>query len=779
MAVLEGTQRRLRRIWPWALGLSLVAAIVAVAAGQQRGLHNAEDGLYDLRLTTFAPNPKRIPDVVILAVDDATVQGIRANGSYVRAWGNWPYARSLWARVLTHLEAMGARAVVLDFTFDEQSSDPGQDALVREAVEGLSIPVGVGFAVNVPSQEGRALPAVRAVNWTVGRPLPRPGGTAPPHHQSEEDPFAPPGGRVEEATPELVAQALAFPVQNVGFPLPTLAVDLPGAPRTMRHPVAPLAPLLDVVPAFGLVLPEADPDGKLRRTRFAYSDGANVYVTLAVALAADLLGAEAVEIAPGRLRIGSRTLAIDGDGSAALDYGGTLHQRFETRSLITIVDDSVRHEQGLKPLLAPDFLKDKVVMVAGFAVGTFDVKATPFSNETVGAVKPAIELATLLHGQFITRAPLWVTALLALLASLGSALLVLGTRDVWVESIWPLVIPVLLFVGTGALLVHAKIQVGLVAPVLAASLTNVAAVAVNHLFADRERARVKAMFSRYLSPQVVEQLVEQPELPKLEGEQMEVTAFFSDIRGFSTFSERFADDPQGLVRLLNTYLTRVSGTLLRHGACLDKYIGDAVVCIFGAPLKTPDHAIRACAAALEVQAEVLELRREFAERGLPDVYTRIGVNTAQMFVGNFGSEQLFNYTAMGDGMNLASRLEGANKPYGSLILIGPQTQALISHAFETRELDRVRVAGKQEAVVIHELLSRKGDLPESRQRTLALYAQGLALWREARFPEAAAVFARAVETDPEDGPSRTLLARCLKDAKNPPDSFDGVIDLDK
>jgi len=348
-----------------------------------------------------------------------------------------------------------------------------------------------------------------------------------------------------------------------------------------------------------------------------------------------------------------------------------------------------------------------------------------------------------------------------------------------VESIWPLVIPVLLFVGTGALLVHAKIQVGLVAPVLAASLTNVAAVAVNHLFADRERARVKAMFSRYLSPQVVEQLVEQPELPKLEGEQMEVTAFFSDIRGFSTFSERFADDPQGLVRLLNTYLTRVSGTLLRHGACLDKYIGDAVVCIFGAPLKTPDHAIRACAAALEVQAEVLELRREFAERGLPDVYTRIGVNTAQMFVGNFGSEQLFNYTAMGDGMNLASRLEGANKPYGSLILIGPQTQALVSHAFETRELDRVRVAGKQEAVVIHELLSRKGDLPESRQRTLALYAQGLALWREARFPEAAAVFARAVETDPEDGPSRTLLARCLKHAKNPPDSFDGVIDLDK
>jgi len=161
----------------------------------------------------------------------------------------------------------------------------------------------------------------------------------------------------------------------------------------------------------------------------------------------------------------------------------------------------------------------------------------------------------------------------------------------------------------------------------------------------------------------VNQLVEQPALPKLEGDQMEVTAFFSDIRGFSTFSERFRDDPQGLVRVLNTYLTRVSGRLLHHGACLDKYIGDAVVCIFGAPLRTEDHAVKACAAALDVQREVLAMRAEFAAQGLPDVYTRVGINTAVMFVGNFGSEQLFNYTAMGDGMNLASRLEGATMPW--------------------------------------------------------------------------------------------------------------------
>ncbi len=153
--------------WPWALALATASTAVALGAGGLPGLRNAEDATYDLRLTTFSPTPVREKDLVILGVDDATVQGLRANESYARAWGNWPYARSLWARVLTHLEAMGARAVVLDFTMDEQSTDPGQDALLREAIAHLSIPVAVGYAVNVPSQNGEPLPRVTPHNWTV------------------------------------------------------------------------------------------------------------------------------------------------------------------------------------------------------------------------------------------------------------------------------------------------------------------------------------------------------------------------------------------------------------------------------------------------------------------------------------------------------------------------------------------------------------------------------------------------------------------------------------
>src|SRR5262249_32746116 len=155
--------------------------------------------------------------------------------------------------------------------------------------------------------------------------------------------------------------------------------------------------------------------------------------------------------------------------------------------------------------------------------------------------------------------------------------------------------------------------------------------------------------------------------------------------------------------------------------------------IFGAPLQTPTHAVDACRAALKVQAEVTKMREEFQAQGLPDVYTRVGVNTAVMFVGNFGSEQLFSYTAMGDGMNLASRLEGANKSFGTLIMIGARTYALAKDQIEARELDRVRVAGKTEAVTVYELLCLKGELSEHKRAVVTRYAEGLKLYRDARF----------------------------------------------
>ena len=421
----------------------------------------------------------------------------------------------------------------------------------------------------------------------------------------------------------------------------------------------------------------------------------------------------------------------------------------------------------------------KVVIVGGLAVGTSDVKATPFQSEAPGAVKHAVALEALLTGRFITDAPFWVSLLLTAGVAFFSVALLSLVRSPVLELLWPLALYFGFFLVPGLFLTRGVHVLGAM-PLYAGEVACLSAITFNHMFANRERERLREAFNRFLDKTLVDQLVEQQRLPSLEGETREITAFFSDIRGFSSFSERFKGDPKALVALLNRYLTRVSTVLMEHGACLDKYIGDAVVCLFGAPLDMPDHAVRACHAALAVRAEVDALRAELRREGLPDVYTRMGLNSADMFVGNFGSEHLLDYTAIGDGMNLAARLEGANKAYDTVILIGPHTWALAREHIEARELDRVRVAGKQEVVTVYELLARKGGLSPARRATVDHYARALALYREARFTDAAHVLEPALAADAGDGPCRVLLERCQHYAAHPPPMpFEGVMSLEK
>ena len=234
------------------------------------------------------------------------------------------------------------------------------------------------------------------------------------------------------------------------------------------------------------------------------------------------------------------------------------------------------------------------------------------------------------------------------------------------------------------------------------------------------------------------------------------------------------------MKVLKRYFSAVTPVLHDAGACIDKYVGDSVVALFGAPLTQPDHALRACRGALEVQKAVTALREQFRTEGLPDMYTRIGLNTDEMCVGNIGSDQLIDYTAIGDGMNLASRLEGVNKVYSTSILIGPGTHLATVGQVETREVDRVRVAGKHEATTIHELLAMKGGLSPEKAKVVGIYAEALALYRHRDFGAARKRLDEALHLDAEDGPSRTLHERCLRyQAAPPPADWDGVTTLEK
>ncbi len=782
---------RLRHSWKFIL-LAAVLATAGAALCQKYDLlrmSDAELGAYDQGLTFFTRGHPRSKDVVIVGIDDKTLQGIRDNETYVRNYGVYPYSRNLWARVFEHLVDEGARAIVFDGVMDERGTDESNDLALAQVLEERGIPLTLGFSINAGQP---ALPRVEPVNLLPHRPAP----PTPDVRLAAASEGSEGNGDFTEFAetegppplkPEEVARALAFPVHHPGLTLPSLE-QKPGdtGSRLMRYPVPPLPALVRSTPGFGLVLQEEDEDGRLRRTRFAYSDGTNTYATLSLAAVADILGAERVELTPGKLKLGARELPINPDGSAELDFGGTWKDRFEALSVYAVLEDWARRQEHQRkgtpyvPVIPEGTFRGKVVLVGGLSVGTSDVKSTPFQSDAPGLVKHAVMLESLLSGGFITQAPFWASLLLTFCVALFSVALITLVRVPMLELAWPLLLFFGFFLVTGLFLEHGRVHLLNAMPVYAGELAALSAVAFNHVFANRERERLRLAFNRFLDKTLVDQLVEQQKVPSLEGETREITAFFSDIRGFSSFSERFKDDPKALAALLNRYLTRVSSVLMRHGACLDKYIGDAVVCLFGAPLNMPDHAVLACHAALAVRDEVEALRAELQKEGLPDVYTRIGLNSAEMFVGNFGSEHLLDYTAIGDGMNLAARLEGANKAYDTTIMIGPRTYAMAREHIEARELDRVRVAGKEEVVTVYELLARAGELPAAKRATVERYHRALALYREARFEEAARVLKEALAADPEEGPSRALLARCERYALNPPAlPFDGVVSLEK
>ena len=748
--------QRLRNRLPRMLGVAVLST--AVAAGcwllGALGLPALERALSDRALTTFARSRGLSPDIVVVSIDQSSLDGIRANPTYARDFGPYPWNHLLWARVMEELSRQGARAVLFDGVMDEPSTDGSAELELARVLRDTRLPVYLGVATH-----------------PMAAPLPK---VEPVHPPPAQD-FG------EGAEPSAVAQVLAFPVRTEGRTLPRLESEsLPGV-RQPHNLVPPVTPLLAEAKGFGLVEAEVDPDGISRRTRFAYSDGTNAYVTLPVAAAADFFGATELVFSGRTLRLGQRELPVNPDGSAGLDFGGALHERFRIVPVIALLDAWFLRQEGRPTGFEEEALfRDRIVVIGPTALGLGTPATTPFAAFVPGMSPRLAVLENIFSGRFITEAPFWVSLLFALGVAVLSAVLLMTVRSPTLELAWLLlaVVP-LVFLAMGASLALGRVHLLGALPVTAGLLSCLGAMASNHLFANREAAFIRQAFSRYMEPRLIEQMIEENQLPQLDGEERELTAFFSDIRGFSSFSESFQHNPRELVKVLNQYLTRVSSALLKEGGCLDKYIGDAVVCLFGAPVNHTDHAVRACRGALAAQAEVTRLREEFRKKGLPDVYTRIGLNSARLFVGNFGSEQLFDYTAMGDGMNLASRLEGANKAYGSLIMIGPRTYELARDHIEVRELDRVRVAGKAEAVTVYELLALKGELPAQKRWTVQRYHEALALYREQRFAEAAGVLKAQLSEDPEDGPTAVLLARCQKYQQHPPAHFDGVANLEK
>jgi adenylate cyclase len=334
----------------------------------------------------------------------------------------------------------------------------------------------------------------------------------------------------------------------------------------------------------------------------------------------------------------------------------------------------------------------------------------------------------------------------------------------------------LLIVAVGAFN-SAHLWFNVATPLSAILVCFVTTVAYKAATEGRQRKIITNMFGRYVDSTVVQILINNPKLVKLGGERREISILFSDIKHFSSISEKVSEEV--LVKLMNVYLTDMTDVILKTRGTVDKFIGDAIMAFWGAPLADPDSAYHACASALEMQARLERLQPKLIKIGGAEVHQRIGVNTGMCVVGNMGSEQKLNYTAMGDPVNIASRLEGVNKQYGTGILISETTYSKVSKRVYTREVDRVQVVGKLEPVRIYELLNTvEKPLSDKMKYFLDTYGQGLKTYQERRWDEGIALMEHAMEQIPNDPVCLLYIERMkLYQISPPSEDWNGVFIL--
>jgi adenylate cyclase/guanylate cyclase len=411
---------------------------------------------------------------------------------------------------------------------------------------------------------------------------------------------------------------------------------------------------------------------------------------------------------------------------------------------------SKRFATGIEGARTPRCAAENTPVAAGFRVSTIAgvyIHATAVNNliSRNAVVEPGPLTRFLISALFAALAAIAAWLLRPLLAALGwAAVMVLGIAGATIAFRHALALPV-------------------AEPFLASLIALASTIGFRFVVADKDRRLLQKSFALYLAPHVINRMLSSSKLPELGGETRNVTVFFSDIEGFSLIAEKMS--PDGLMELMNEYLSAMTDVIEGHGGYVDKYIGDSIVAVFGAPADDPDHAANAARSALDCCARLAELNTSselFRECRLAQ---RIGINSGEALVGNFGSQRRFNYSVMSDAVNLASRLEGANKFYGTTIIASETTVALAGSDFAWRELDAVRVKGRNQALKIYQLLARATEPLDSQSASIANYADGLAHWRAREFERAAACFGRSAETD---RPAALFSQRARELVQNPP-----------
>lgn len=524
----------------------------------------------------------------------------------------------------------------------------------------------------------------------------------------------------------------------------------------------------------------SDPDGIVRRTPLMLLANGVEVPSMSLELASRALGAIPKISADGTIALGEYAIPAYPLNSMALNFAGGSDDipTYSFADLDACLEkgdaDFFRRSFAGKVVLIGstlDFEDDKLTSKR-FATAPRQASAarcaiaagkdtTAERRSIDGVYVHATAINNLMRGEAIGEIgslPRWIVAVVGAAAAALAAFFLNPTK-----AALSLFLLACLWIVVASVAFQRSIGLPLLEPLVAAALALVATISFRLLVSDRDKRFLRKAFEFYLAPAVIERMVASSNPPALGGEMRNVTVFFSDLVGFSSIAERMK--PAELVTLMNGYLSAMTDIIEEHGGFVDKYIGDAIVAVFGAPAEAVDNAVLAVKAALSCQVRLEDLNTEAVNAARPRLAHRVGLNSGQAVVGNIGSRRRFNYTVVGDAVNLASRLEGANKYYGTSILASEATVKLTGAAFQWREVDAIRVKGREETVRVFEPLS------ESERRDLEhfpwamSYADGLARWRSRDFVGATAAFARGAEVDL---PSARFMARAQNMSTNPP-----------
>lgn len=654
-------------------------------------------------------------EVVIVAIDERSVN----------EGGRWPWPRKKTASLIRSLK--GAKVLALDMVFSEEEG-PEADAELSNAIKDAGNVVA-GFFFRDDSTEAPKQESLDKIKGSKISLL-----------SSTDESFEPQDG---------LFTAIEF--SGIEANIPIVGEGAAGSGS------------FNIIPQY---------DGIYRSSGLVFRYGGVTYPSLALEAVRKYMEGDAViYLAPygiDGISVGERFIPVGEDGAVSLNFYGK-GGSFKTYSAIDVLEGRVDEGE----------FDGKLVFVGVTEKAIYDIRPTPVDNLFPGVEIQATVAGNILEDRYIihdTGVVLFDLAMVFLIPAV-LAVTLSSIRSTFVSLSVMAGLMTLLIIGDFYLFSAYSVRAGVIYPALSLAAAYLSMEAYRNLVVERKSKYIKKAFTTYVSHQLVSEILKNPDKLKLGGEKRVVTVLFSDIRGFTTLSEELS--PEGLVKLLNEYLSPMTRIVLDEEGMLDKYIGDAIMAVFNAPVEIDAHPLRACGAALKMMERLRELNVKWKAGGYPELSIGIGINTGEAVVGNMGAELRFDYTAIGDTVNLASRLEGMNKMYGTSVIVSEFTYGSVKDGFLFRELDYVRVKGKMKPINIYELI---GFMPEDRdevpEKIMALtsdFERALGLYREGRFLESGKVFEGILERFPEDGPSKLYVKRCAEYLITPPPpDWDGV-----